>query len=284
MTIQSTQRIESEDERMDEEVSGGAQEENIEFADEVGVIIDNGSCTNIASTTFVEKLNLTTTKHPCPYKLRWLNDQGEEFVDVFLEELPEGLPPIKGIEHQIDLVPGTALPNRLAHRCNPDEVKELLGKLCIPSRSVRELLVREAHVGGLLGHFGEKKTLEIVNEHLYLQKMIRDVHQIIKRCITCKKAKCKEAPHGLYISLPVPNHPWIDLSVNFVFGLPRTQKGKDSILVVVDGFMKMAHFIPCHKFDDASHVTDLFFQEVVRMHGIPMSIVWDRDPKFLSYF
>ena len=112
MTIQNTQEIESEAEGVDEEVSGGAQGENVEFADEgemlmirrvlsseakleeeqrdnlfrtrctiqnkvCGVIIDSGSCTNVASTTLVEKLNLATTKHPCPYKLRWLNDQGE---------------------------------------------------------------------------------------------------------------------------------------------------------------------------------------------------------------
>ena len=124
-----------------------------------------------------------------------------------------------------------------------------------------------------MGHFGPNKTLEVLKEHFYWPHMRKHVDRHCKSCIACMKAKS-----------PIPSKPWVDISMDFVLGLPRTKKGRDSIFVVVDRFSKMAHFILCNKIDEATYIANLFFKEVVRLHSLPRSTVSDRDSKFLSHF
>ncbi|KAK1683361.1 hypothetical protein QYE76_044209 [Lolium multiflorum] len=147
------------------------------------VIIDGGSCRNLASKELCTKLKLKYLPHPHPYYIQWLSDNGEmkEFGDVFPEEVPAGLPPLRGIEHQIDLIPGASLPNRAPYRTNPEETKEIQKQ--------------ESHAGGLMGHFGREKTLLMLADHFYWPKMRRDVDRYVRRCITCNKSKSKLKPH-----------------------------------------------------------------------------------------
>jgi hypothetical protein len=131
-------------------------------------------------------------------------------------------------------------------------------KICVLASSVHLLFWQEAHGGGLMGHFGVKKTEDVLAAHFFWPKMRRDMERYVSRCTTCNKAKSPINPHGLYMPLPVPSVPWEDISMNIFLGLPRTRRGGDSIFMVVDRFSKIAHFIPCHKSDNASHVIDLF--------------------------
>ena len=80
-------------------------------------------------------------------------------------------------------------------------------KLCIPDSSVRLLLLQEAHGGGLMGHFGVKKTEDVLAAHFFWPRMRRDVERFVARCTTCQKAKSRLNPHGLYMPLPVPSVP-----------------------------------------------------------------------------
>jgi hypothetical protein len=157
-------------------------------------------------------------------------------------------------------------------------------KLCVPASFVRLLFLQEAHGGGLMGHFGVKKTEDVLAAHFFWPKMRHDVERYMSQCTTCNKTKSRLNPHGLYMPLPIPSVPWEDISMDFVLGLSRTKRGTDSIFVVVDRFSKMAHFIPSDKIYNASHVTDLFFTKIVRLHGVPNTIVSDRDAKFISHF
>ena len=100
------------------------------------------------------------------------------------------------------------------------------------------------------------KTIEILKEHFYWFRMASDVHKLIFKCVTCHRAK-STFHQVLYIPFLTLNGPWEDVSMGFILDLPRIQRGHDSIMVVVDQFSKMAHFIPWYN-DDVSHIAHLY--------------------------
>jgi hypothetical protein len=118
-------------------------------------------------------------------------------------------------------------------------------QLCIPKCSMRENLLREKHSGGLAKHFSHDKTFSKLNGSYFWPGMRTDVKKFVDRCRICQYKKGKRHNTRLYQPLPIPKRSWDAVSMDFILGLPRTQRGCDSIFVVVDRFSKMAHFIPC---------------------------------------
>ncbi|GKC59380.1 RNA-directed DNA polymerase, partial [Tanacetum coccineum] len=124
----------------------------------------------------------------------------------------------------------------------------------------------------------------VIRHKFYWPKMEHDVNRLLERCRTCDIAKTHSSNAGLYTTLSVSVAPWEDVILDFVLGLPRTQRAIDSIMVVVDRFSKMAHFIPCSKTFDTSQVARFYFAENVKLHSVPKTLTSNRDVKFVSHF
>ena len=93
-----------------------------------------------------------------------------------------------------------------------------------------------------------------------------------------------QRPAGLLQSLPIPEWKWEHITMDFVVGLPKCNRGFDSIWVVVDRLTKFAHLLPVRVTYNTDHYAKVYFDEIVKLHGVPISIVSDRDPKFTSRF
>lgn len=111
----------------------------------------------------------------------------------------------------------------------------------------------------MAGHFGKDKTLSLIADKYYWSMMKKGITKYVARCRICQVAKGHSQNTGLYMSLPIPLNCWSDVSMDFVLGPPHTQRGNDSIFMVVDIFSKIAHFIAFKKTSDALRVAQLVF-------------------------
>jgi len=110
-----------------------------------------------------------------------------------------------------------------------------------------------------------------------------DVAKYVASCGVCQQVKAEhKRPAGLLQPLEIPEWKWEHITMDFIVGLPRSPRGKDAIWVVVDRLTKSAHFIPMKTTNSAQELVPLYLKEIVRLHGMPKSIVSDRDSKFVS--
>ncbi|KAL0561316.1 hypothetical protein IC582_001739 [Cucumis melo] len=159
-------------------------------------------------------------------------------------------------------------------------------RLCVPSDSaIKTELLSEAHSSPFSMHPGSTKMYQDLKRVYWWRNMKREVAEFVSRCLVCQQVNApRQKPAGLLQPLSIPEWKWENVSMDFITGLPRTLRGFTVIWVVVDRLTKSAHFVPGKSTYTASKWAQLYMSEIVRLHGVPVSIVSNRDARFTSKF
>ncbi|XP_031505831.1 uncharacterized protein LOC116268232 [Nymphaea colorata] len=159
------------------------------------------------------------------------------------------------------------------------------GTVVIPKGSplIRELF-EHFHSTPSAGHEGAAKTASRIRGQFWWEGFKSDIRQMVRQCHTCQREKYEAIkPPGLLHPLPIPTRPWVDVSMDFIDALPKSEN-KEAILVVVDRLSKYSHFAPLPRHYNGPMVAEVYHNHVGKLHGMPQSIVCDRDSIFMSLF
>ena len=159
-------------------------------------------------------------------------------------------------------------------------------RMCVPEYGeLKRDIMEEAHSSAYAMHPGSTKMYKTLKEHYWWNGMKKEIASFVSRCLTCQQVKAEHQKPAWKIQLlPIPVWKWEKITMDFVTCLPRTQRQHDAIWVIVDRLTKSAHFLPINVEDSLEKLAQLYVDEIVRLHGVPVSIVSDRDPRFTSRF
>jgi hypothetical protein len=167
------------------------------------------------------------------------------------------------------------------HECWGDLVVLILGSLS-KGRRVTEIAIDQAH--RIVGHKAARKTRDYLACWYWWPNMAKDVEAFCKSCGICQTTKTSTSkPKGLLRTLPIPTAPWLSITMDFVGPFPKVH-GYDYLLVVICRLTSLVHLIPTVTTASATDIAWAYLKEVVRLHGLPDTIVSDRDSKFISKF
>ncbi|GJS52059.1 putative reverse transcriptase domain-containing protein [Tanacetum coccineum] len=164
------------------------------------------------------------------------------------------------------------------------------GTLCLNNRSwlpcygeTRSLVMHELHKSKYSIHPGSDKMYHDLKMLYWWPNMKAEIATYVSKCLTCAKVKAEhQRPSGLLVQPDIPEWKWEKITMDFITKLPKTAAGFDSIWVIVDRLTKSAHFLPMKETDSTEKLTRLYMKEIVARHGIPVSIISDRDSHFTS--
>ena len=129
------------------------------------------------------------------------------------------------------------------------------------------------HDSPLGGHLGYLKTLHRGKQDIFWKGMKSDVKSHIKCCEMCQRIKVDTSkPVGLLLPLPIPVKPWVDISMDFVEGLPKSM-GYEVVFFVVDRLIKYVHFLPLSHPFTTTKVASVFMKEIFRSHGMQLLLL-----------
>ena len=150
---------------------------------------------------------------------------------------------------------------------------------------LKHLIMLELHASGLGGHVASDKMLREAQKRFYWKHMRKDVERFCRECVVCQASRSSTcSPQGLLQPHDIPVRPFEIVLLDFVTSLPRTARGHDAVLTVVDKFSKLVTLVPCATDVDAMETARLFFEHVVCKYGVPKKLVSDRDVRFTSVF
>ena len=156
-------------------------------------------------------------------------------------------------------------------------------KLYVPP-NCRSLALKICHDSPSAGHFGFKKTINLLNRDFWWPSLNSDAQDYIRSCETCCRSKVlRHKPYGFLQPLEIPSRPWSSVSMDFITDLPLSN-GFTCIFVTVDRFSKMSHFIPFANIPSAIDTASAFMKSIFRLHGLPDEILSDRGSQFTSKF
>ncbi|GJR65561.1 putative reverse transcriptase domain-containing protein [Tanacetum coccineum] len=150
---------------------------------------------------------------------------------------------------------------------------------------LRTVIMHESHKSKYSIHPGSDKMYQDMKKLYWWPNMKADIATYVSKCLTCAKVKAEhQRPSGLLVQPKIPEWKWDNITMDFVTKLPKTSQGYDTIWVIVDRLTKSAIFTPMRETDPLDKLARLYLKEVVTRHGIPVSIICDRDPRFASNF